>query len=366
MRILHTEASPGWGGQEIRILKEAIEFRRRGHEVFFAIQEGGGLVAPARKAGFAVFEVPFSKKTAIKAAFDLFSIIKKNGVEILNTHSSLDAWIGGIVAKFMGCKVIRTRHLSTKVRTGLNSYLLYKLLADCVVTTCEETALVLQRQANLNPKKCRSIPTGVDPTEIMVDPDAILRFRKEHGIGADDVVAGTLCVMRGWKGISDLLHAAKELENLPHLKWLVIGGGVSLEHFLAERKALGLEEKVIFTGHLSSPFVALASLDIFLLLSWAHEGVSQASLQAAFLEKPLITTNIGGLPEVCLDGKTGLIVPSNSPKKVATSVKFLVENPELAKAMGKEAKKLVLEKFTLDMTMSEMEKIALELSMPPA
>lgn len=125
MKILHTEASPGWGGQEMRILREAEGMRSRGHEVIFAIREAGGLVKPARDAGFLVYEIPFTKKTLFSTFFQLLKIIRKQAIDLVNTHSSFDAWIGGLAAKLSGSRVIRTRHLSTPIRTGWNSRILY-------------------------------------------------------------------------------------------------------------------------------------------------------------------------------------------------------------------------------------------------
>lgn len=357
MRILHTEASPGWGGQELRILTEAEGMRKRGHEVILAVQKGGGLVNPAREKGFLVYEISFQKTKILLIFFQLVRLVYRHRIEIINTHSSLDAWLGGFVGKIMKRKVIRTRHLSTPVRSGLNCRMLYNFLADYVVTTCEEAMQTIRLQAKLPQSRCLSIPTGVDAEQIHYDPKETLQFRAKLGLQKEDCLAGTLCVLRGWKGVSDLLGAAKLLENTPHLKWIVVGSGVSEEYFLQERKRLGLEEKVIFTGHLPIPFTALASLDIFLLLSFANEGVSQASLQAAWLEKPLITTPIGGLKEVCLDNQTGYLVPKNNPQAVAEAVLKLFNDKTLRMQMGKKAKNLVQERFTLEHTLQKMEEI---------
>jgi hypothetical protein len=116
MRILHTESSSGWGGQEIRILREAEGMRQRGHEVFFAVAKGGGLVENARKKGFVVHEINFKKHFSPLCLFQLMNIIIKHEVDIVNTHSSLDAWLGGIAARICRRKIVRTRHLSTPIQ----------------------------------------------------------------------------------------------------------------------------------------------------------------------------------------------------------------------------------------------------------
>lgn len=357
MHILHTEASPGWGGQEMRILHEAIGMRERGHTVILAVQKGGGLVPYAKKEGFKVYELTFAKRKIFSTVYLLLKIIIKEKIDILNTHSSLDAWMAGFAARLLKKKVIRTRHLSTPIRGGLNRFLLYRCLADTIVTTCEETAFHLRKQMRITKKKCLSIPTGLEPKNIYHHSEKSEEFRHSLGLNKNACLVGTLAVMRGWKGISDLLLAAKELESFPDIKWLIIGGGVSEQQFRDEWKKLELEKVVFFTGHLDYPFAALAALDIFLLLSYANEGVSQAALQAAWLKKPLITTPVGGLKEVCLHNETGLLVPPQSPISVAQAVKTLVEHKEAREEMGQRAHELVKAKFLLCQTLNKMEKV---------
>ncbi|MFT4552132.1 MAG: glycosyltransferase involved in cell wall biosynthesis [Chlamydiales bacterium] len=357
MRILHTEASPGWGGQEIRILREAEGMRKRGHEVIMAINRGGGLVGPARQAGFEVYELSFEKKKLLFTLFHLLKIIWKHDIDIVNTHSSLDAWTAGIAARLSRKKVIRTRHLSTAIRPGLNSIALYNWLADNVVTTCAAIVETIQLQAKLPPHRCMSIPTGINPESFNVSEDEVLKLRESLGISKDTCLVGTACILRSWKGVSDLLQAAKTLQGRENIKWLIVGGGVSEKYFRDQWKDLGLQKSVIFTGHLDNPYTAIAAMDIFALLSTGNEGVSQASLQAAYLKKPLITTTIGGLPEVCIHGETGYQVGVSSFLEVAESVLLLSENIEDRMIMGERAHKLVMDRFTMNKTLNDMESI---------
>lgn len=356
LTILQTEASPGWGGQEIRILREACGMRERGHRVLFCIQKGGGLVQPARSQGFLVYELDFRKRAWWKCFFQLIAIIQKHQIEVINTHTSEDAWLGGIVGRIMGKGIVRTRHLSTPIRKGLNSRLLYNWLADRVVTTCAQVVEPISEQANLTPDRCVSVPTGVDPSQLIVKPEEIASFRAQFGIQPTDCLIGTLCILRGWKGVADMLHAAKLLEKKSQIKWLIVGSGPSEAYFRGIWKELQLQERVIFTGHLSPPYTALAAMDIFMLLSTGNEGVSQASLQAAWLQKPLITTPTGGLKEVCLHRQTGLQVPVNSPNQVAEAALKLVQDPSLREKMGQQAKALVEENFTFERTLDQMEE----------
>lgn len=360
MYILHTEGSSGWGGQEIRILREALGMRRRGHRVALAVESGGGLVAKARSEGFQVYEVSFRKKDGMKTLFTLMRILRQERIDIVNTHSSSDAWIGGIAARLCGKKLIRTRHLSAAIRKGLNSRLLYKTLADYVVTTSSAIIPMICEQSKRSVETCRCIPTGIDPDALAVDPKEVLRFRECLGVASDDILVGTACFVRSWKGILDFLKAADRLRGEKGLKWVVIGGGY-VRDYQETAKQMHLEGAVTFTGHLDKPFPAIAALDIFALLSTANEGISQSSLQAAYLQRPLITTPIGGLPEVCLHQKTGLIVPPHAFEKFADAVLVLKQDRKLREEMGRAGRTLVEEKFTQEHMLTQMESIYAQL-----
>lgn len=357
MHILYLEASKGWGGQEIRILREALGMQKKGYTVTLVTHPYAELALRAQEAGLKVHTLPLEKRYLLHCLWQLRKIMRKGKVDLINTHSSSDAWIGGVAGKLWGCPVVRTRHLSTAIRKGANSRLLYNYLANKVVTTCEEVVEKICMQAKLPKERCCCIPTGVEPASMEVDPNEVDAFREKWGIAPDDCLVGTLCVLRSWKGVTDFIHACQKLQAYPKIKWMVVGNGPAESYFKEVAKQMGVEEKIIFTGHLIPPFAALAAMDIFLLLSTSNEGVSQATLQAAYFGKPLITTATGGLREVCLPGKTGFLVACHAPGEVAERVLELAENPLLRMQLGAEAKALVIEKYTFDQMIDSMVEV---------
>lgn len=356
MNILHLEASTGWGGQEMRILREAQGMKERGHTVILAVMKGGLLIQKARKAGFLVYELNFKKISWLATLYHLLKIIRENKISLVNTHSSLDSWIGGIAARIARVKLVRTRHLSGAIRAGWNSRMLYGHLADFVVTTCEESASMIRKEVSKRAKTCKSIATGVDPSVITYEKSKVEEFRKNLGILPGQFLVGTACFMRSWKGIYDFLGAADRLRHESSIRWVIIGGG-HFETYHQKARELKLEEILHFTGHLENPYPALGALDVFALLSTANEGVSQAILQAAYLEKPLIATATGGLQEVCIPGLTGIRVNAFAPDEVAAAVLTLQKHPEMCVGFGKQAKQLVEEKFIFQKTLDQMEAI---------
>ncbi|NGX39806.1 MAG: N-acetyl-alpha-D-glucosaminyl L-malate synthase [Chlamydiae bacterium] len=361
MKVLHTESSNGWGGQEMRILSESIGMRERGHEIIMAVQQGGGLVEKGRKAGFTIYEIDFKRSKALLVLMQLHRIIKKEKIALINTHSSLDAWLGGIAGRSTRVKVLRTRHLSTPIRGGLNSFLLYNRLTDSIVTTSSGIISPLIKQAGISQERCRLVATGVEPEKLLFSDEEVAAFREGLGLEEEDCLVGTSCFVRSWKGIPDFMRAAHLLRDIKALKWVIIGGGF-VDRYKGLAKELSLEGILHFTGHLENPYPAMGALDIFTLLSTANEGISQASLQAAYLQKPLITTTVGGLPEVCRNNETGLLVPPSSPKEVAAAVLELYDDPELRISLGLRARRLVENKFTMKHTLDQMEQVYLKLS----
>ncbi len=321
--------------------------------------KGVELVQKARDAGFLVYELDFRRTGWLFCLWNLLRIIKRHKIHLVNTHSSLDAWIGGIAARLSGKVVVRTRHLSTPVKGGVNAKIVYGKLADFVVTTCSAVIPMLSEKSGKERSYFRSIPTGVDPKAIHFEEKEKLRYRSLFGAGESDFVVGTACFMRSWKGLDDFLEAARILRDVPGskgIKWTIIGGGHA-ETYRKRALEKGVGEIVYFTGHLENPFPALAALDCFALLSTAHEGVSQAILQAAFLNKPLIATSTGGLGEVCIDGQTGLQVAPFSPDQVARAILQLKENESLRERLGGQARKWAENRFTFSRTLDQMEEV---------
>lgn len=351
MRIVHTEASLGWGGQEMRILREAKGMRKKGHQVTFVTARGAQLAEKALENQFRVYTVPMEKKFLLLTVLYLLWIYLYTRVDVVNTHSSWDSWVGGITARLLFRKVVRTRHLSSTLRNDFQTKILYSTIPSGVATTCEQVAKTLRAHFNLSPERCRSIPTGVDTSIAIPNPPPLTHQPK--------FIIGTACIFRSWKGLMTLLKSFAMIEDKQDVVLFFIGDGPMRPHLQKEVLDLKLKDKVYFTGFLENPLPAIAALDVFCLLSTAHEGVSQALLQAAYLGKPLITTPISGSQEVCLNGKTGFVVPYDDPFTTKDALMYLKSDAQLRKKLGNAAKHLVETKFSWEQTVDDMEKMFL-------
>ncbi len=160
--ILHTESSRGWGGQERRILAEAMVMRQRGHRVSLACDPRGELYPRAQAQGFPVTPLFFGGAQNLGAFARLRHLLRRGEIEVLNTHSSLDSWVGALAWRSLKDRplLLRTRHLSTRVQNNWPTRWLYQTPA-AIITTGQVTKELLMTRLGVQGRRIFSIPTGV-------------------------------------------------------------------------------------------------------------------------------------------------------------------------------------------------------------
>ncbi|MFZ5453611.1 MAG: glycosyltransferase family 4 protein [Thermodesulfobacteriota bacterium] len=355
--ILHTESSLGWGGQERRIMAEAMAMRERGHRLLLAGDPRGELFVRGRQAGFSVLPLNFGGWRNFKAGLALRRFLVREGVTILNTHSSLDSWVGLLAV--MGVQkpvLVRTRHLSTPVKSSWPTRWLYQSPA-AIITTSEGIKDLLQERVGVDPERVFAIPTGVSLTDFAPrPPDASLLQKLQ--IPGYSFVWGMVSVLRSWKGHLYALEALKELVDAgveTHL--LVVGEGPYRSLIEPRIQDLQLAEKVRLVGYKEDVAPWLALMEVVVMASYAHEGVPQAALQALALGKPVVGTTVGGIPEVVVPGETGLLVPPKKPRALARALRELWEHQALREKMGRQGRQMVVEKFSLEQMAAAVERV---------
>jgi glycosyltransferase involved in cell wall biosynthesis len=355
-KILHTEASVGWGGQEIRILSEMLGMKGRGHEVSLAAPVHSRIYKRASAAGIKVFGINFDKRGILFTAPALVRVIKSGKIQLLNTHSSRDGWSGGIAGRLVGVKIIRTRHISSKLKPGPFTRLVYGPLNDAVVTTGNFIREQLIREAGISPGKIFSIPTGIDVFAFS-DADGE-KVRREFGIGEGEPVIGIAAALRSWKGHTFILRAMPEvLRRFPKARFLIAGEGDMARGLEALASRLKIRESVILAGHREDIPEIIAAFDVSVMASYASEGIPQFALQSMAAGKPLVGTTVGGIPEVVKDGVNGYIVPPKDTKALADAISKLLSDPDKARGMGLIGRKMALEGHTKERMLDDMESL---------
>jgi glycosyltransferase involved in cell wall biosynthesis len=339
-------------------LAEALIMRQRGHRLLLACDPRGELCDRGREAGLPVFPLSFGGWRNFSAWRQLRRLLKDQAVDILNTHSSLDSWVGLLAWKTVRRPVnlVRTRHLSTPVRTSLPTRRLYQSPA-AIITTGESTKKLLMERVGVPAGRVFSIPTGVALEEFAPrEPDPARRARLE--IPGEAFIFGCVAVLRSWKGHLFLLEAFRELLDHGAPAFLVlVGDGPYRPVIKGKVRELALQSRVHLTGYQHEVAPWLALMDTVVLASYANEGVPQALLQALAMAKPVVSTNIGGIPEIILPGQTGLLVPPKNPHALAQAMRRLMEDRELGRQLGSQGRQLVQEYFSLEHMAEAVERV---------
>ncbi len=356
--ILHTESSRGWGGQERRIVLEAQAMRDRGHRLLIACDPRGELYQRSQESGFPVFALPFGGLSNVTAWRTLRRLLAREGVDILNTHSSLDSWLGFLAWRTKRSRpgFVRTRHLSTPVKQSWPTRWLYHAPA-ATITTGENIKALLQERLQV-PEDCIfAIPTGVSLAEFsprLADPDLKASLNFPPG----SFIFGTVSVLRSWKGHLFVLEALKKLLDAGQPCSLLVVGDGPYQPVIEEHIAkLDLAGHVRLAGYQDRVADWLALMDALVMPSYAHEGVPQAVLQAMAMAKPVVATAVGGIPEVIIHEESGLLAPPKDAAALADAMALLLEDQALGEKLGQRGRSLVVKNFSLERMAERVEAV---------
>jgi len=355
--ILHTESSRGWGGQEIRIVQESLEFIKRGYRMMIACRPESKIFAAAREKGIPVFSLRMRASIDPLGSMNCLQILRNNGVNLLHTHSSTDSWVCSPAARRLGLPVVRSRHVSTPISKGVFSRFLYMKLADRVITSGETIRREMIEANGYDPQRIFSIPAGIDEKKFSREmcPDDV---RRELRIGDGDYLLGIVSILRSWKGHIYLLEAFRNLrEKISNLKLVIAGSGPqesNLRNYIQEK---GLAGKAIMTGFREDVPRVLKALDLFILPSYSNEATSQVIPQAMAMGIPVISTSAGGIGEVVTDGETGKLIPPRDAGALSEAILWAYGHKEECREMARKARDLVLKEFTLSRMIEKTERV---------
>jgi glycosyltransferase involved in cell wall biosynthesis len=344
--VLHTEASVGLGGQEIRILGEVRWLLDHGWRALIACRPESRLLAEARAAGLPVTAVAMRGSLDLGALLRLRALMRARGVALVHTHSSTDSWLATLAARSLGRTVVRGRHVTIPIRR--RRALVYRL-AHHVITTGEAVAAQV-RAAGVPAARISAISAGVD-LERFHDGVSGKAVRDEFGL-ADAPVVGLVANVRGSKGHAVLLEAAGEiLAARPRTRFLIVGDGVGFDDVRRRVREMDLESRVLMTGFRRDIPEVMAALDVLVLPSVRSEATSQVVPQALAVGTPVVAAATGGLPEIVRDGETGRLVRPGDAGALARAVLSLLDEPERAREMARAGGALVRARYSVDASM---------------
>jgi glycosyltransferase involved in cell wall biosynthesis len=345
--ILHTEASIGFGGQELRIVTESRWLLDHGWDVLIAGQPGSRLLDESRRQGVPAVAVRMRRVLDPPALLALRRLMAARPVALVHTHSSVDSWLAGLAARSLGRPVVRSRHVTIPISRRRSA--VYRL-AHRIISSGEAAARVVAA-SGVPASRIVPVPPGVDTARFHPGLSGAA-VRAELGLGAAPVV-GLVANIRGSKGHNVFLEAARAvLAGAPAARFLIVGDGIGFDDVRRRVGTLGLENAVQMTGFRRDVPEVMAALDVLVLPSIRSEAASQVIPQALAVGTPVIATDVGGSSEVIRDQDTGRLVPPGDPAALAAAILDCLSHPEHARAMALRGQALVRARHSLDASMA--------------
>lgn len=259
----------------------------------------------------------------------------------------------GLIVSTWGTDIIGSEN-STPTRRGvLAKNLLLRRAKEITATS----RFLADATAKLAPKgkKIHIVPFGIDCEQFS---------KKKTDKVSRNIRIGYIKHLVPKYGPDYLLKAmAIVLDHFPDTELVIVGHGTMEDDLKMLAGSLGITGNVKFTGYLQSEEIPsiLESIDIFIMPS-LMDAFGVAAIEAQAMEVPVVASNVGGVSEAVIDGKTGFLVEPKNVQQLATAVIKLIKDPELRKNMGKEGRRFVLENYNLEENVCLFERLYQNLS----
>ncbi len=218
----------------------------------------------------------------------------------------------------------------------------------------------------------RKIEVIYNPLDLSTfDPEKVngSQFKKMFKVNGSYPLLGVVGQISPWKGLVDVIRAMpKVLPSFPEARLLVVGepkfdtpsarynNVAYLEELKSLVEKLNLKKEVIFTGERSDIPKVMKAIDLLILASW-EEPFGRALIEAMAMEKPVISTDVGGPTEIVKNGVNGTLISPKNPQGIAQAVIELASNRKKSIEMGRRGRKEVEQRFNTDTYVTKMLNI---------
>jgi len=377
MRIVHVITRLIVGGAQENTVLSCEALRERGHLVhlFAGPTTGpeGSLVGRAASGGYDYEEFDDLVRAVnpcrdVRALVALRRRFEQLRPDVVHTHSSKAGVLGRIAADLAGVpNIVHTIHGMSFNRTQPSPIrVAYRLVEQFCAGRSHALVSVADAMTHQalaagigTPAQHVTIRSGMEVSTF--DPRSVDAgaARSGWGIDEDDIVVGTvarLFLNKGYEQLIEIMDMA--LRREPRLRFLWVGDGADRQRYEAELTSRGLRDRTIITGLLPPAEMprALAAMDLLAHTSqW--EGLPRAVVQALLMERPAVSFDIDGAPEVVRPNETGELVRLNDLRAFASAVVRLAQDPERRIAYGRRGRANCARAFDHGLMADQLERL---------
>ena len=335
--------------------------------VVFAMRPDGEMRGRYEAAGVPVVATPqVSTLVGAHTARQIFRfarVLREQAFDVVHCHDTYTNWFAGLAARVARLPLLTSkRWIGGQRKHLLLSRVAYRV-STRVLANSAGVARTLVDQDGVPPERIVVVPNFVEDAAFL-EPSAaeIARRREALGIGPRHPVIGCVARLRPEKGQATLLRAAARLtERWPDLAVVLIGDGPEEQGLRALAAELGIAGRVCFAGHQPNRPNPHAVFDVSVLAS-DHEGFPNTVVEAMAAGRPVVASDVGGVPDAVRHEKTGLLTPPRDSSAVAAALARLLDAPEWAAALGARGREVARASFTRDPVIAQLTTVYRDLA----
>jgi glycosyltransferase involved in cell wall biosynthesis len=318
--------------------------------------EGTALDQEVEELGIDRVDLGGTRMLDLPAIRRLVRRLRSGDVDVLHTEDKYSHILGGLAARLARVPVVMTRHVMREGTSTLSDSLKARLdaralrSADRVIAVSDAARTSAMDSIGVAPSKVVTVYNGLGG-QTTRDRLSAAEIRSALGWPHAARIVTMIAALRDGKGHEVLLESvARVRDAIPSLLVVLVGSGPRESEL--RQLAAPLGEHVRFLGERRDVATILAGSDVVVLPSWT-EALPTVLLEAASAALPVVATNVGGTPEIVVEGVTGRLVPPGDPDALARELIALLRDPEAGHAMGRRAKERVESRFSIERQAAE-------------
>ncbi len=348
MNVLHLNPTITWRGGEQQTLYLAQYLQSKNITQYVAGNPNSELQKRCQNLNIPFLTVKIHGEWDILASFQLKKLILKHKIQILHAHTAKAHTIALLTKKLIPknykLKLIISRRVDFSFKKSKWNFInkiiekkYYSDLIDCYIAISKNVKNILIKDG-IQENKIEVIYSGIDLNRFKtpVSREKLNQLKKEFNI-KKEIIIGNVAALVDHKDHKTLLYAISILnKEFPLSEWkvLIVGDGELKLKLIELANTLNIHNKVHFTGYRKDVFEIFHLFDIFAMSS-KEEGLGTSLLDAMALGLPIVATEGGGIPEIVIHNKGGLLSPIKNPELLAKNLKKLLTNANLRKKYSK-------------------------------
>ncbi|MFQ5739058.1 MAG: glycosyltransferase family 4 protein [Acidobacteriota bacterium] len=342
LKVLYIDTERVWRGGQEQLSSLIVGMKQRGLDVSLAAPPAAPLALRLSQRGIRCFPFCQRHELGLPTLRRLLNLARRRAFDIVHFNTPRPILLGGLAARLAGVPItVASRRVNFPLRSSLSRFK-YNWMLDSIFTVSRSIRDTLVDQG-VDPALIEVVYEGVDLA--WIDSLPLPRLpRPKQGQGP---VVGMVAHLSPEKGHDTLLRAAARLKSeFPTTTYVLVGEGKLEPRLRQEVERLELSKSVSFTGFRSDSEALMKQFDLFCLPSLS-EGLSSAILAAMANRLPVIATRVGGIPELVVDGETGLLVPVQDVGCLTRSLATLLKSESVRRRMGARGRRRIETNFTL-------------------